>query len=124
MSLGGLKRYEEAIEILKTGVNVSGRHQYSLFELSWLYWLIDNTEEAQNILNELEMRSSTEFISGLSLCVAAYSSKNYIKSVQFLELALEQRAGLLPSIEAYPVFSFIKRDLRFHPLLERMKFPK
>ncbi len=124
MSLCGLKKYDEAIEMLKTGVKVSGRHQYSLFELSWLYSLVGNIPEAQQIFDELVLRSSTEFISGLSLCVAAYSSGNYDKAVEFLELAFEQRAGLLPSIEGYPVFSFIKNDPRFSPILEKMKFPK
>lgn len=124
MSLSGLKKYDEAIEVIKKGVSVSGRHQYSLFELAWLYSQVDNIAEAQKILDELIMRSSSEFISGLSLCVAAYASKNFSKSVEYLELALEQRAGLLPSIQAYPVFSFIKKDPRFHALLKKMNFPK
>ena len=124
MSLCGLKKYDEALDVLKIGAKVSGRHQYSLLELSWLYYLTDNISEPQNILNELILRSSTEFISGLSLCVAAYASKNIIKSVEFLELAFEQRTGFLASIEAYPVFSFIKQDPVFLPILEKMKFPK
>ena len=124
MSLAGLKKYEEAIEVQKTGVNISGRHQYALLQLSWLYSFIDNVTGAHEILDELVLRSSTEFISGLSLCVAAYSSKEHAKSLEFLELAFEQRAGLLPSIEVYPVFSFIKKDPQFHSILEKMKFPK
>ncbi len=124
MSLAGLKKYEEAIEVQKTGVNISGRHQYALFQLSWLYSLIDNVKGSQEILDELLLRSSTEFISGLSLSVAAYCAKEHAKSLEFLELAFEQRAGLLPSIEVYPVFSFIKKDARFHSILEKMKFPK
>lgn len=124
MSLAGLEKYEEAIEVQKTGVNISGRHQYALLQLSWLYSLIDNVTAAHEILDELLLRSSTEFISGLSLCVAAYSSKEYVKSLEFLELAFEERSGLLPSIEVYPVFSFIKKDPQFHSILEKMKFPK
>lgn len=124
MSLSGLKLYNEAIEVLKTGVNISGRHQYSLLELSWLYSLTDNITGAQEIYEELVTRSTTEFISGLSLCVAAYSSKNFKESVEFLELAFKQRAGMLPSINSYPVFSFIKNDSIYHPVLQKMSFPK
>lgn len=124
MSLVGLKKYEEAIEVQKTGLNVSGRHQYALLQLTWIYSLKGEIAEAKKIMDELELRSSTEFISGLSLCVAAYCSKEYDKAVEFLELAFEQKAGMLPSIESYPVFSFIKNDPRFHHIVEKMKFPK
>ena len=124
LSLAGLKKYEEAIETVKTGVNISGRHQYSLFQLSWFYSLVGKTAEAQKIFDELVLRSSTEFISGLSLCVAAFSSGNYDRAVEFLELAFEQRAGLLPSIEGYPVFSFIKKDPRFSPIIKKLKYPE
>ncbi len=124
MSLSGLQLYDEAIEVLKTGIKVSGRHQYSLLELSWLYSLTDNMDGAREIYQELLMRSSTEFVSGLSLCVAAYSSKKVGESVEFLDLAFKQRAGILPSIKSYPVFSFIKNDPVFHSILLKMNFPK
>ena len=124
MSLSGEKRHEEAIEVLKTGVNISGRHQYSLFELCWLYSLTGNISEAQKIMDELLLRSSTEFISGLSLCVTAYCSGDVNKSVEYLQLAYEERAGLLPSIQGYPVFSFIKDDDRFQSVVKAMKFPE
>ena len=124
MSLSGLKLYNEAIEVLKTGVNISGRHQYSLLELSWLYSLTDNITGAQEIYEELVTRSSTEFVSGLSLCVAAYSSKKIKESIEYLELAFKQRAGMLPSINSYPVFSFIKNEPIYRPILQKMNFPK
>ena len=122
-ALYGLGKYEEAIEVIKSGVNISGRHQYPLIELSWLFYTIDNISEAQKILDELILRSKTEFISGLSLSVVAYSSKNYDKSFEFFEQAFEQRASLLTSIGVYPQFSFLKTDPRFRTFIERMKFP-
>jgi TolB-like protein/class 3 adenylate cyclase len=124
MALCELGKYEEAIEAIKFGVNISARHQYPLMELSWLYYMTDNIPEAQKILDELIMRSNTEFISGLSLSVVAYSSKNYDKAFEFLEQAFEERASLLPSIGGYPLFSFIKTDPRFQPFIKRMNFPE
>ena len=123
-SLYGLGKYAEAIEATKFSVNISGRHQYPLIELSWLYYMINDIPEAQKILDELMLRSTTEFISGLSLSVAAYASKNYDMVAGFLEKAFEERASFLVTIEVYPFFSFIKTDPRFHPFIERMKFPE
>ncbi len=119
-----LCKYEEAIEVSKFGVNISARHQYSLFVLSWLYAMSDNISEAQKILDELILRSNTEFISGLSLSVAAYYSKNYDKAFEYLEHAFEERASLLISIGEWPFFSFLKTDPRFQPFLKRMNYPE
>ena len=123
MALQGLDEIEEAIETIKVAVSISARHPYALHLLSWLYAMTGNTAEAQKILDELIMRSKTEFISGLSLSVAAYSSKKYDKAFEFLEQAFEERASLLISINGYPFLSFIKTDPRFQPFLKRMNYP-
>lgn len=124
MASYGLGKNEEAIEAIKLAVTVSGRHQYALFMMSWLYSKLDNITEAQKILDELKMRSGTEFISGLSLAVAAYCSNYYDEAYEFLERAFEEKASLLVSIDVWPFFSFIKTDPRFQPFLKRMNFPK
>jgi len=123
-ALYGLGKYEEAIEAIKFSVKISGRHQYTLGMLSWLYAMNDNLTESQKILDELITRSKTEYISGLSLSVAAYHSKNYDKAYEFLEQAFEERASLLISISGYPFLSFIKTDTRFHPFLKRLNYPE
>jgi tetratricopeptide (TPR) repeat protein len=94
-----------------------------LIELSWLYYVCENFSAAQEIFDELLLRSKTEFISALSLSVAAYSSKNYDKAYEYLEKAFDEKASLLVSIDVYPFFSFLKTDSRFQPFLKRMNFP-
>ncbi len=123
-ALYGLGKFEEAIEASKFSIKISGRHQYPLIELSWQYNMRNNIPEAQKILDELIERSKTEFISGLSLSLAAYSSKNYDLVFQFLEQAFEERSSFLVTIGVYPFFSFIKTDPRFQPFLKRMNFPE
>lgn len=123
-ALHGLGKLNEAIDVIKLAVNISGRHQYTLLILSWLFCAINNIEEAQKILDELILRSKTEFISGLSLSVAAYSSKNYDKAIEYLEDAFKEKASLLTSISGYPFFIFIKTDPRFQPFLKRMNYPE
>ncbi len=123
MALNRLGRNDEAIETIKKGVTVSARHQYALHLLGWLYGVIDNIVEAQKILDELILRSKTEFISGVSLSVAAYYSRNYDQSFAFLEEAFEQRVGLLISMSSWPFLDYIRTDERFQPFLRRMNFP-
>ena len=123
-SLSELGKYEEAIEVSKLAVSVSGRHQYPLIELNWLYNKTGNIAEAKKISEELILRSKTEFISGLSLSVAAYSVKDYDMAYEFLERAFSERASLLVTIELYPFFSFIKTDPMFQPFIKRMNFPQ
>ena len=123
MSLNGLGRHDEAVEAIKHGVAISVRHQYALHLLSWLYGLGDNIPEAQKILDELILRSKTEFISGVSLSVAAYYSKNYDESYAFLEQAFEQRVGLLISMNGWPFLAYIRTDKRFQPFLQKLNYP-
>lgn len=124
VSLAGLKRYDEAIEALKTCVTISCRHMAPLVELCWVYSLMNNVEESRKILDELITRSKTEFISGLFLSGAAYYSKKYDQAIEFLELAFEQRDCTLPCINAYPACAHIRTDPRFQPFLKRMNFPE
>ncbi len=124
MALLALGKYDEAVEAIKFAVTISGRHQYPLLELAWLYFKTDNITEAQNIFDELLTRSKTEFISGLSLGVVAYASKNYDLAFQYLEQAFEEKASLLISANVYPFFSFLKTDARFSVFLKKMNFPE
>jgi tetratricopeptide (TPR) repeat protein len=124
MALYGLGKYDEAIEASKLSVTYSGRHQYPLLELSWLYSKGDNIAEAEKILDELILRSKTEFISGISLSVAAYASKKYDMSLEYLEQAFNERTSFLVLIDVYDFFSFIRTDQLFQPFLKRMNFPE
>jgi adenylate cyclase len=124
ISLAELNRYEEAIGVLKTSVNLSSRHPWTLVDLCWAYSLSGQVSESQKLLDELIIRLQTEFISGTVLASAAYFLKDYDKAIEFLELAFVQRDGLLISMKAWPLCSFIKTDPRFQPFLKRMNFPE
>jgi TolB-like protein/class 3 adenylate cyclase len=123
MALHGLGKYEEAIETIKLAVDISGRHQYPFLQMCWIYAAMDSIPEVQKILDELISRSETEYISGVTLAVAAYYSKNYDEAVQYFEQAFEERASLLPSTNVYPFFGFLKTDPRFQGFIERMNYP-
>jgi tetratricopeptide (TPR) repeat protein len=122
-ALYALCKPEEAHEAIKCAVKVSDRHQYTLFMLSWLYGMMGNTAGAQEIYEELETRSKTEFISALSLAVAAYYANSCDEAYDFMEKAFDERASLLITMSGFPFLSFIRTDPRFQPFLQRMNYP-
>ena len=122
--LAGLHKYEEAIEAFKTAVLLSSRQLLPLVELCWVYSFSDTTDEIENIMEELLMRSKTEYISALFLCCVAYFSKNYDKAIGYLELAFEQRDTTLFGLKVSPITSFIRTDARFQSCMKRMNFPE
>lgn len=124
LNLASLKRYDESIDALKRSIQLSARHPWPMVELCWVYYLSGNQTEVKKILDELVERSATQFQSGLFMSGAAYFSGNHDKAFEFMELAFEQRDGSLPSIQTWPLCSYIREDPRFIPFLKRMNFPE
>ena len=123
ISLVALKRYEEAIEALKTSVTLSSRNAWVMGELSCAYSLSGQIDESHKIMDEMLLRSKTEFIPGLSLATTAYSINDYDKTFEFLELAVDQHDGSLIGIKSWPMSSFVRTTPRFYPLFKRINFP-
>jgi tetratricopeptide (TPR) repeat protein len=59
----GLKKLPEAIELLQHALQLSNRFQWSLFDLAWAYSQNGNFLEMKELINELDARSATEYIS-------------------------------------------------------------
>jgi len=123
LSLASLNKYAEAIEALSTAVELSSRQLLPLVELCWVYSIADKMTEAQKIMDELILRSQTEYVSGVFLCCVAFYNKCYDKSIEYLELAFEQRDCTLIGMKVSPITASIRTDARFQSLLRRMNFP-
>ena len=124
LALYGLGKNDEALAAIQSAVNVSARHPYPLHILAWLYSSNGNVSGAQKVFDELMERSKAEFISALSLAIAAYFSQNYDLAFDLMEQAFVEKAGLLVSINRYPFLSFVKTDPRFEPFFKRMNYPQ
>ena len=124
LSLAGMKKYAEATDALKKAVTLSSRQPLPLVELCRVYSFTGNIAEIQKIMDELILRSKTEYISASYLCCVAYFSNNVEKALEYLELAFDHRDSTIVCMNAYPLSSFIRTDKRFHPFLKRMKFPE
>ncbi len=124
LSLAGLHRYDEAIEAFKTTVLLSSRQAISMVELSWVYYLTGNIAECQKIMDELMIRSRTEYIAAIFLCCGAYFSNHEEEAVSYMEQAFEQGDCTLPCIKVYTLGAFMRTDPRFQPFIARMNFPE
>lgn len=124
LSLSGLNKYDEAIEALKTAVILSSRQVLPMVELCSVFSLSGEMNEIQKILDEVMLRTKTEYISALFLCCLSYYSKNHEKALEYLELAFEQRDTTLLGIRASPITHFIRTDPRFQSSMKKMNFPE
>jgi TolB-like protein/class 3 adenylate cyclase/Tfp pilus assembly protein PilF len=122
VSFIGLKRYAEAIEALKTSANLS-QHPWPIADLSVAYSLSGDLENAQKLFHELEARSQTEFISGMQLFIAAYSSEYFDRAFDYLEKAFEERNILLASSKASPFLADKITQPRYEAIIRKMNFP-
>ena len=123
LGYGGLKKFPETIHAFTRAVEISSRQPLSLVELCWAHYIAGNENEVQKIVDELQLRSKTEYVAATFLCCVFYYSKNHDKALEYLEKAFEQRDSVLPCIKRSPLSEFVRTDPRFHKYIERMNFP-
>lgn len=123
LGLIGLERIPEALEASLKAVELSGRHQWALCELCYLYIATGNTDEAEKLYAEMQERSKTEYISGYSLSLVECFLEKNDKAFESIERAIEQRDGSLLGIRFWPLISGIKDDPRFQKLMLKIGFP-
>lgn len=123
MSYYGLGNYDEAVKALLQSLELSGRHQFPLLQLFYIYSRSGEEAAARNIADELISRSQKEYISGTVLSLITYTYKEFDKCIQYVDKAFEQHDNVLTWIEISAMFSFFRTDKRFTPFLERMHFP-
>ncbi len=123
LNLAGLKKYNEAIETFQIALSVSARQPLPLVELAWVYSLTNNYTAIQIIMNELSLRSKTEYIAATFLSCLSYYLKDYKESLRYMEQALEQRECILACINTYPLSTFIRTDSRFQHIIKKLNFP-
>jgi len=124
LNLAGLKNYEAAIEAFQMAVTVSERQPLPLVELAWIYSLSNNLSAIQVILDELSLRSKTEYIAATFFSCLSYYLKDYDKSLTYMEIAYQQRECILACINTYPLSTFIRTDTRFQSIIKKLNFPE
>jgi tetratricopeptide (TPR) repeat protein len=125
ISLVGLERYEESISTLNHLAEISNRHQHSLSTLIWAHCANGNPDPARILMNELEERSETEYITGTYMGLSAAYLGDFDAAFNHFEKAFDDRDPLLITLRHMPyVPQSLRNDVRFQKLIDRIGFPQ
>ncbi len=108
-----LGRHEDAIAVSSTILTESGRHQWVLGLLAWIYAKAGRLEEARAVRDELEGRSRLEFVSPFWLATAAAAAGLPEEAIRQAERAVGQRDPLILWSRITPFWDSIREHPRF-----------
>jgi len=117
-------RYEQAISKYQTAVALGGG-QNVLVNLGCLYGIVGERDKAQQVLNELQELSASQYLLPYSIALVYAGLGEVDRAFEWLEKSYEQREGLLLAFKhtasRIPGFS---SDPRLADLLRRIGLPK
>jgi pentatricopeptide repeat protein len=120
-----LERYDEAVKTLKHLIKISNRHQHAINSLIRTYSRKGNLEEARKLMDEIERRANTEYISGAYTGLSAAYLGDLEAAIKHLEQAYEYHDTSLLNLTISPdVPALLRNDVRFQNLIDRIGFPE
>ncbi|HUE88150.1 MAG TPA: protein kinase [Vicinamibacterales bacterium] len=126
LALFELGRTDEAVAALQRAIDLSNRHPWAVAELCGMYGQLGRTEEAIPLYEELDSRSSTEYVQPVQLAAAAWSIDRRDAAFAWLERALDEHDVLLCVLRYWPRMDWqgFSEDPRFAKVLERVGLSK
>jgi Flp pilus assembly protein TadD len=116
-----LKRYDEAIQALKTAVALAERSTETLAGLGMANAAAGNVDEAQAILTELERPTGAKrYVMPYNLAKIYAVSGNAEKAFEWLETAYKEGNPDLIELNSEPIFDGLRSDERFRDLMGRV----
>ncbi|WP_162054653.1 adenylate/guanylate cyclase domain-containing protein [Pontibacter pamirensis] len=120
-----LERYEEAVNTFSFLMTTSNRHQHAVNSLIWAYCANGHIRDARALMQELEQRSTTEYIAGTYAGVSAAHLGDIETALTYLEHASQDRDPIVIQLKYSPFVPALLRDnAEFQNLLERIGFPE
>jgi len=120
----GLNKIGEAIEMMQETLRKWNRFQWSVFDLIWAYSHIPDYEAMKELIDELDYRSATEYISPCNRGLAAAWLGDPDRAFIYLEKSFEDREPMLLIIKTWPIVpDYLKEDIRYQDLIRRIGFP-
>jgi serine/threonine protein kinase/Tfp pilus assembly protein PilF len=88
------------------------------------YWVAGRRQEARAMLTELLALSKKQYVSPYNVAVMYAGMDDRDRTIEWLEKAFQERAGLLVYLNVETQFDELRGDPRFQDLLRRMNFPR
>jgi adenylate cyclase len=116
-------RYSEAINGLEEAVVRSGRRSLELGFLGHAYAVAGRTPDAQHILDELEARRRTAYVTPLAFAMVYIGMRDFDRAFEALERARKDGDMWLTENNADLVFDPLRNDSRWAALMKRLGIP-
>lgn len=113
-------REAEGVAELERAVSMSGRSTLWLGQLGKAYAMAGNKGKAREILGEMEERARTGYVSPYHLAYVHAGLGNGDRAMDFIEQAVEERAGPAYGIKGSFLFTSLHGHPRFQAVLLRM----
>jgi tetratricopeptide (TPR) repeat protein len=121
----GLQKIPEAIEMIKKTLRVSTRYQWSMFDLIWAYSHLNDRKAMAELIDEMDARAESEYISPFNRGLAAAWSGDLDLAFKHIEKSFDDREPMLLTIKTWPnVPDNLKKDPRCNELVKRIGFPE
>jgi tetratricopeptide (TPR) repeat protein len=125
VSLGWLKRYDEAIAELKRGrESAKAGEPAFVAALVRMYASSGRAREARDHLDQLLEMTKRRYLPAYSVAIAYAALGDKNQAMRWLEKAFEEKSQELTFIAVEPEVDVLRTDARFQDLMRRMKLAK
>src|ERR1043166_501470 len=116
-------KHAEAIAELEKARQIN-ENSWTLAGLGYAHALLGARAEAEKLLKRLAKLSRTQYVAAVTFAVIHAGFEEHVdQTLEWLQKAFEERAGLLVWLGVWPIFDHLRSHPRFADLLRRMGRP-
>ncbi len=117
-------RYEEGISKIEKALDLSKNNALILSGLGWAYAISNRKSDAQQVVDELKIRSKNEYIRPYLLAKIYASLGEIDQSFEWLEKAYEEHDVSLAFMLNDETLAMLHSDKRFNRMLKKINLEK
>jgi serine/threonine-protein kinase len=111
---------EEAVAEFRKALKLSEKDSETMSAMAYVYALAGRTDEAREILDQLEVLARENYVSPYSLARVHIGLGQIDGAFSELERTYQERHGILTYVKVEPMFDSIRSDARYADLLRRL----
>jgi serine/threonine protein kinase/tetratricopeptide (TPR) repeat protein len=115
--------YDEAERLLREAVSFPDSATYSATTLGYALARAGDTAYASDLLDRLEKRLRTEYVSPVEMATLNLGVGNHDAALDWIERAFDERRGWLAYLDVHPIVDPVRAHPRFAELVARLKLP-